>query len=268
MKFPIVIFAAALTFCWADARAQGRGGDGSQGQQSEQPTSGGRQGQDGGGRQGGAPAQGPARPTTLEPAPAPALTPLNVPSLSAPTSLPPAGAIGSAAGAGSATPAATAGSTSEPLYTPGQVFQSPSSTIAPGPNPLGIGGGASGAIPGSVLDRQQPAFGGPAAVGPAGTQSCVPSRASGSTTAPPAGAGVPSSQGSGVPASQFKPAGVPAERFERPGVSAAQLNTMLPGARTPTCDPPRDFPSAAPAGGAPASRPEPASDGGFPGGDL
>lgn len=50
----------------------------------------------------------------------------------------------------------------------------------------------------------------------------------------------------GVSASKFRRAGVPADAFERPGVSAAQLVTLLPGARTDACGSSRDFVLAPP----------------------
>ena len=45
----------------------------------------------------------------------------------------------------------------------------------------------------------------------------------------------------GVSAAQLPRAGVSADAFVRPGVSAAQLSTLLPGARSRPCAPPRDF---------------------------
>lgn len=45
----------------------------------------------------------------------------------------------------------------------------------------------------------------------------------------------------GVSSSQLPRAGVSSDAFVRPGVSAAQLSTLLPGARSSPCGPPRDF---------------------------
>ena len=76
---------------------------------------------------------------------------------------------------------------------------------------------------------EQPAVASPAAQRPCGTAASA--------------VGAPSGQASpfpGVSASQLPRAGVPADAFVRPGVSAAQLATLLPGARSTPCATPRD----------------------------
>jgi hypothetical protein len=93
------------------------------------------------------------------------------------------------------------------------------------------------------------------AAGPNGEAQC-PTNSSTSTARATSSSAFP-----GVSASQFPRAGVSADAFVRPGVSAAQLSTLLPGARTGPCAPPRDV-ILYPDTGTPARRVPPTSEDG------
>lgn len=88
-----------------------------------------------------------------------------------------------------------------------------------------------------------------------GSQSPCGSRPSTGATAPAV------SSFPGVSAAQLPRAGVSADAFVRPGVSAAQLSTLLPGARSSPCAPPRDF-IPYPDAETPSRRAPPPSEGG------
>ena len=74
-----------------------------------------------------------------------------------------------------------------------------------------------------------------------GSPSPCGGRPSTGATAPATPSSATASSFPGVSSSQLPRAGVSADAFVRPGVSAAQLSTLLPGARSSPCGPPRDF---------------------------
>lgn len=133
----------------------------------------------------------------------------------------------------------------------GQVSQSPQSSGEPATRPQG-----TSSTPGASPTPERPSpSGAAAATAPAPPQTTPIGRpnvdVAPSSAAPgsqsPCGArstGATASATSafpGVSAAQLPRAGVSADAFVRPGVSAAQLSTLLPGARSSPCAPPRDF---------------------------
>jgi hypothetical protein len=91
-------------------------------------------------------------------------------------------------------------------------------------------------------------------------QSAAPGSPSPCGGRPSTGATAPATSSfPGVSAAQLPRAGVSADAFVRPGVSAAQLSTLLPGARSSPCAPPRDF-IPYPDAGTPSRRAPPPSE--------
>jgi hypothetical protein len=91
-------------------------------------------------------------------------------------------------------------------------------------------------------------------------QSAAPGSPSACGGRPSTGATAPATSSfPGVSAAQLPRAGVSADAFVRPGVSAAQLSTLLPGARSSPCAPPRDF-IPYPDAGTPSRRAPPPSE--------
>ena len=147
-------------------------------------------------------------------------------------------------------PAQQPGDSRAPVPQPG--VQPPGGSPVPQPSPQSVSQASS--LPAAITTNGERPEAGPGGAPRAGGPRASEPPASGAPNAcatnarddaavagPPPDPAFP-----GVSASKFRRAGVPADAFERPGVSAAQLATLLPGARADACGSSRDFVLAPP----------------------